>query len=314
VKDALSEAVASFLEHRRRRGIKEGTLAVDRYDLERFLAFCRKRGVDDPRAVTPALVDAFCVWLETRYRCRGPGGRGRRLSANTLATTVFKVRSLFRFLVREGRLLVDPARDLVGGRLRVKALERALAPDGLEAMLKTRDEESALGLRDRAMLEVLFGCGLRRAELVSLDLYDVDLGRHLVYVRRGKGGKARVVPVEGSAWKALARYIEAGRPELVTAHSAQALFLATGGRRLGASRLAQIVVESARRARLPRRVTAHDLRHGYATALVRGGADVRVVQKLLGHARIDTTEVYTHLDIEDLQEEHRRTHPRERGA
>jgi site-specific recombinase XerD len=169
-----------------------------------------------------------------------------------------------------------------------------------------------LKARNRAILEILFGCGLRRGELVGLDLSDVDATVTVLTLRHGKGGTRRQVPIAGEARKALVHYLGWGRPQLAHKQSGFAVFLAQTGRRLAAHTLTCLIGELARRAGFAGPVGPHRLRHGYATALVQGGADVRAVQELLGHRRLTTTQTYTHVDLADLQAVYRRTHPRER--
>lgn len=307
----------AFLEHRCRRRLAPGTIELSRTTLRRFVGFCRGRGITTPQAVTAELVDTFVVDLRTR-RQSGGWARGRRLSPRTVAMIVSHVCLLFGFLVREGHLLADPTSQLAtkpaGPRLE---LERAVTLAELDAMIAVCDPATALGVRDRAMLELLFGTGLRRAEMVALDLYDLDLRAGTVFVRSGKGGASRLVPVAGQARRALRRYLDRGRPALITSRTNNALFLGVRGQRIGGGRVHQIVGECAHRAglarRIGRRIGPHGFRHGFALALLRGGAGIHAVQRLLGHARVDTTELYTALTLDDVREVHRRTHPRERG-
>lgn len=310
---ALEDAAEAYLEHRLSRRLAPDTVRLNRLTLRRFLSFCRRRAIATAQAVTAELMDAFVVELRTRRLATG-WARGRYLSAGTVASTVHQVRFLFRYLVREGVLLADPTCHLVmrQGAMRLE-LERAVTPADVAAMVKACDAGTALGLRDRAVLELLFGSGLRRAEVVALNLYDVDLRAGTVFVRSGKGGKSRLVPVAGQARHALRRYLDHAHPTLITSRTGDALFLGIGGQRISGKRLGQIVSERARAAGVTRRTTPHDFRHGFALALLRGGADVHAVQRLLGHARVDTTELYTTLTAEDVRAVHRRTHPRERG-
>jgi integrase/recombinase XerD len=280
-------------------------------DLARFTGFCRRRALTRPAAVTPATLDAFAVYLRRVYRTRGSAG-GHPLKRSTVTGTLRAVRAFFAALVRAGELFVDPAAELViRGEARL-ILDRTVHARDFAALVRAVDASTPRGVRNRAMLEVLFGCGLRRAELVALDVDDVDVARGLVCVRHGKGGRGRLVPLQGQARRWVSRYLERARPEQVTAASGLALFLATGGRRLAGASVCGIVREAGRRAALVRPVSPHQMRHGYATGLLCGGADVRAVQVLLGHERLDTTEHYTHLQVDDLKRVHQKTHPRER--
>lgn len=309
----LDQAVVEYLAHRHRRRLAPGTLIANRASLDRFMLFCDERHLTAPRAVTTRVLDAFATYLKERYRGRGPA-HGRRLAPTSRHTTLRHVRGLFAFLVREGHLLVDPAQHLVFRLPRRLDLEREVKPADLEAMLATCPLTGAIGPRNRAMLEVLYGCGLRRSELVGLDLYDVDLKAGTILVREGKGGKTRLLPVAGAARRALRHYIHHARPLVISRKTGNALFLGEWGTRLTGGRLNQILGECAQRAGLKRRPTPHGLRHGFALALLRHGAGVESVRRLLGHTRVDTTELYTALTAEDLRQVHRRTHPRERRS
>jgi site-specific recombinase XerD len=293
--------------------LSPATLITNRASLDRFLRFCEERHLTALRAVTARVLDAFATYLKTRYRGRGTA-RGRRLAPTSRQDTLRQVRGLFAFLVREGHLLLDPAQHLVARLPRRLDLEREVRQADLEAMLATCAPTGAMGPRNRAMLEVLYGCGLRRSELVGLDLYDVDLKAGTILVRHGKGGKTRLLPVAGQARRAVRHYIHHARPLVISKTTGNALFLGEWGRRLSGGRLSQILHECAHRAGLARRATPHGLRHGFALALLRHGAGVESVRRLLGHARVDTTELYTALTAEDLRQVHRRTHPRERRS
>lgn len=308
VRSELDAAIAAHLDRARQRGLTPGSVTRMAADLARFARFCRRRSLARPGALTPALVDAFAVYLRRVYRTRN----GRPLKRSTVTGTLRAVRAFFASLVRAGELFIDPAAELVirgGSRL---ILDRTIHAREFAALVRLVDVSTPRGLRNRAMLEVFFGCGLRRAELVGLDVDDVDATRGLLRVRHGKRGRGRVVPLEGQARRWVNRYLQRARPELVSAVSGLALFLATGGRRLAGASVGIIVREAGRRAALARSVSPHQMRHGYATSLLRGGAGVRAVQVLLGHARLDTTEHYTHLQVDDLKRVHRNTHPRER--
>jgi len=283
------------------------------YALDRFARFCRTRGVNDLVDATTEVLDSFGVFLVTTCRTRG-SGRPRRLAPATVSTTLRQVQRLFATLACDGQLLLNPAVHFQGSPARQPRLDRAVRPRELAAMVAATKGNTPLALRNRGLLEILFGCGLRRAEVAALDLYDVDLGDGAIHVHRGKGGRTRRVPIAGQAAQALTTYVQRGRPELVGADSGLALFLSQRRRRLGPARIAQIVSEASQRAKLGRHVSPHQLRHGFATALVRGGADIRAVQMMLGHALVETTEWYTHLDVSDLRRMHRATHPRERAG
>lgn len=295
--------VDEFLGHLAvERGASEHTVAAYRRDLGEYVAMLEQRGVRDPDAVSREDVTGFVVSL-----------RDRGLASSTVERKVASVKSFHRFLVREGITENHPA-----SRLPLPKVPQRL-PDVLSAaqvgsLLDQPFGRDPVGLRDRAVLEVLYGCGLRVSELVGLDIGAVDLSEGTLRVL-GKGAKERLVPISGEAKAALDVYRREGRPRLrppgATPPSDDALFLSTRGRRL--SRQAVFRIVRARGRRVGIELHPHTLRHSFATHLLEGGADLRAVQELLGHADISTTQVYTHVDQRHLREEYLSTHPRARS-
>jgi integrase/recombinase XerD len=230
----------------------------------------------------------------------------------TLAAEASVLRSFFAWLARRRVVLFDPAETLVLGD-RTEPLPKTVLTESEVQALLVAPGRGAVGLRDRAILETLYSTALRRAELVGLDLYDLDAAGELVRVRQGKGRKDRYVPVGAHALEALRRYIHQARPELAATPKEPALFVAAvTRRRLRVKTLNWIVRRHGEAAGLEKRVTPHVLRHTCATHLLQGGADLRHVQAILGHASIATTQVYTRVAVEDLAAVHRRHHPRRR--
>lgn len=308
----LGEAAARYLMHRRRVGRHAATLKGDTNGLRRFLEYAYGRGVTRTADLTREILSDFAVYLSRRYKRQGHVRPGGRLAWITRVNNLCVVSHFVRYLVREGDLLVDGSSVLAIRRPVWSVVDRAIRHEEMRRLVAAVPTSTPTGLRNRAMLELFYGTGLRRAELRALDIYDVNLHAGEVFVRRGKGGKARVVPIAGQARRWLRRYIETARPELAGSKHELALFVGIFGGRLHAETVGWIVREAGRAAKLERPVSPHTLRHGYATALVRGGADVRHVQKLLGHANLQTTERYTALDDADLAREYARTHPRAR--
>ena len=241
-------------------------------------------------------------------------------SRRSVARKLSALRSFFGFCMRQGLLTASPLVRLERPRQR-RSLPAFLRLPEVETMLAQPPRETAVGKRDRALLELFYASGIRLAELVGLDLGDLELppedepraqGRVLVL---GKGGRERFVPVGSAAVAALRRYIVEGRPQLerrrpVTAPPEPALFLSVRGRRLSRRAVQQIVRKYAHKAALPRRVTPHTLRHTFATHLLERGADLRSVQELLGHANLATTQIYTHVTAERIRRTYRAAHPR----
>jgi integrase/recombinase XerC len=300
--DSLSDRIERYLEHLRAvASAADNTLIAYRRDLEDFVRFVDHSLGDravDPGEVEPAHIRA---WLGSRPAAKA--SRARRLAA---------LRSFFRHLVRQGVLTANPA-ALVDAPRTDKKAPAFLTVDEMFHLLETPDLGTVLGLRDRALLELLYSSGLRRAELCGLDLPDLDLTGRLVRVL-GKGGKERLVPVGSRAVDAARAYL-ARRGELLAVKTGRpqeprALFLNRFGGRLTGRSVARILDRTIKACALARRVSPHALRHSFATHLLGGGADVRSIQEMLGHASLSTTQKYTHLGIEKLMEVYDRAHPR----
>lgn len=287
-----------YLEELRvERGLSEATARAYRADLRRFAAWCGERG-GDPLAADTGTVRDYLAALDARGI--SPRSRARALAA---------MRGLFRYLTGRGRLQADPT-ELLKVREGRRRLPRALRSDEVERLLDVVPTGTGSGVRDRAMLEVAYGCGLRVSELVGLQLGDVDLEEGLVRVR-GKGGKHRLVPLGDMAVEWLRRWLADGRPAQVRRVAEAAVFLGRGGRPMSRQWFARMLKRYAAMAGIDAgRVSPHVLRHSFATHLLAADADLRAVQAMLGHARIVTTEVYTHVDRERLQQVYRRHHPR----
>lgn len=307
-----------YLGHLRiERGLSENTMAAYRRDLRRYLADLARREVD-PAAVDPAQLGEWLQSLRT-----GADG-GTPLSAASAARSLAAVRGLHSFLDAERVSTTgDPSR-LVPTPTLPRRLPHPLTLDQVEALLEaagrpgTGRDATERALRDRALLELLYGIGARISEVTGLDLDDVDLpGRSAVL--RGKGDKHRVVPVGRFAAEALRAYLTRGRPALAArGRGTPAIFLGARGTRLTRQAAWQVVQRCARDAELedlPEPISPHTLRHSYATHLLHGGADVRSVQELLGHASVTTTQLYTQVTVDSLRETHAGAHPRaRRGA
>jgi integrase/recombinase XerD len=284
------------------RGASRNTLAAYRRDLGAYQSLLESRGVDDPARATREDVGAFVVALQRRG-----------LAPASVERAVAAVKSFHKFLVREGL-----AKDHPAGRVplpkKPSRLPDVVSIEDVERLLSQPFPENPAGLRDRAMLETLYGCGLRVSELVGLDVLDVDLHEGILRVR-GKGDKERVVPIAGVAVAAIDEYLEHGRPHLRAKRSRSAVdpsavFVNVRGGRLTRQAVFGVVKRHGGRVGLD--IHPHTLRHSFATHLLEGGADLRALQEMLGHADISTTQVYTHVGIAHLREEYLSTHPRAR--
>jgi len=288
----MDAAVGSFLEYLAvERGASPHTLRSYAADLSEFTRFLAEEKIGGWEAADTRAVRAHLARLHQR-----------RLSKATIARKLAAVRSCFRFLARRGSLDGNPARQVRSPRLGRK-LPSFLPKDEATALLDAAPEPSAGGARDRALLELLYASGLRVAECCGLDLDDLDEGRRTVRVL-GKGDKERVVPVGDTALEALAAYLA------MRGRRRGPIFLNARGGRLTARRAHRIVRRRARRAGLTQRVTPHTLRHSFATHMLGEGADLRLIQELLGHSRLSTTQRYTHVSPEHLMRVYDRAHPR----
>jgi integrase/recombinase XerD len=292
----------AFLDHLRlEEGRAANTITAYRRDLLRYLAFL---GTTAPADVVRDDITRYLGAL-----------RSAELSDKTVARMAAAVRGFHRFLAAEGRAPANPAARVPSPKV-PKGVPKALTVEEVGRLLDSLDSGEPLALRDRALLEILYGGGLRISEAVGLDQRDVEnLDEYLTLRVRGKGSKERVVPIGRMAGAALSRYLSGGRPRLVEARSARlrseaALFVNARGGRLSRQSGWAIVNRAAEATGLGGRLSPHTLRHSFATHLLEGGADLRVVQELLGHASLSTTQIYTKVTRSHLDEIFRRTHPR----
>ncbi len=299
----IHRSAEEFLSHLAvERGSSRNTLAAYRRDLERYAAVLADRGVDDPANASKEDVVAFVA-----------AQRERGLAPSSVERSLACVRSLHRFLVREGLAVEQPAARVPLPKVPSRLPEH-LSIDDVDRLLSQPFPETPAGLRDRAVLEVLYGCGVRVSELTGLDLGDVDGERGVMRVR-GKGDKQRFVPLAGDAARALDDYLVHGRGHLRPRKSTlrtdpSAVFVNVRGGRLSRQAVFGIVRRYGSAVGLE--LHPHTLRHSFATHMLEGGADLRALQELLGHADISTTQVYTHVDIAHMREEYLSTHPRAR--
>jgi len=276
--------------------------------LERLLIYMREaHSITDWRAVHESQLRDFACYAATRHR----SPTGQKISAATLRQWLSIVRSFFIWLNRNGHLLHNPAERLALPRPE-QSLPQVLNETELARLIETPDLQTAIGIRDRALMETLYATGIRHAEAHKLDLYDVDIAAHRLTVRLGKGQRDRVVPLTETAAQWLTRYVTVARPELAAGRlwgkgkrrgqpklvpPTVALWLSVTGRRLSYQMIADRIRDYASQAGV--KASVHTFRHSCATHLVRGGASLRHVQQLLGHHDLNTTEIYTHIELQD---------------
>ncbi|PZU43629.1 MAG: site-specific tyrosine recombinase XerD [Microbacterium sp.] len=305
----LDRAVDAYLRHISiERGLSEHTVAAYRRDLAGYRAWLEEQGVGDTSAVTPALVAAFAA--ERASAVPPP-------ASTSLARLQSSVRGLHRFLVREGIEGADPSERLRPPKA-PQRLPKALSIEQVETLLDAAGpppgeavDADILRLRDRALLELLYATGARVSEVMQLDVDDLAHGDVLRV--RGKGSKERIVPVGSFARAAVDAYLARARPELSRrGRATPRLFLGARGAPMSRQGAWNVIQQAADRAGLTAHVSPHTFRHSFATHLLQGGADVRVVQELLGHASVATTQIYTHVTVDALRDVYLTSHPRAR--
>ncbi|MGH2398672.1 MAG: tyrosine recombinase XerC [bacterium] len=292
----LGEDLASFLRSLEgERGVSVNTLAAYRRDIRQFIAFLHTNTIPDWDGVTVQLARRYVAQL------------GRRFARAAVARNLSALRTLFRYLYREGKVAANPL-ALIAAPKQPRRLPKFLTTDEMAAMLGAPDPTTPTGLRDRALLEVLYATGMRVGELVSLQVGDLVPSDELRIV--GKGSRERIVLMGIAAREALARYLETGRPRLVRGRDPGAVFLNGRGGKLSDRGVRLVVDRHIRAVAFDRRISPHVLRHTFATHLLDGGADLRTVQELLGHVNLSTTQIYTHVSRDWLKKVYDRAHPR----
>ena len=303
--DGIGAWVVRYLESMQVRQYADNTVRRHRDDLRGFVEWCIARSVARPEQVSRAVLEAY-----QRHLFHQRKRNGQPLHVRTQLGRLIALRSLFKWLTRQNVLLFNPAADLELPREGRPLPKNILTPTEVSAVLDQTDTGTALGLRDRALMEVLYSTGIRRFECAALDMYDVDFGGRTVQIRRGKGNKGRVVPVGNRALLWLGKYLEVRDELLVSTPELElGLFLTVAGERISDDHLSTVVGEYIREADLGKTGAAHQLRHSCATHMLLGGADIRYVQEMLGHADIKSTTIYTRVAIAELQKVHEKRHP-----
>jgi integrase/recombinase XerD len=297
----MRERVNEYLEWQAARGLSLQRRASSEYALEIFITWAgREHRICDWRAIGATRLRAFLIYLQKEHRADRP------LAPATVSQWFIAVQLFFRWLHERGHILHDPAAGVPPPKVESN-LPRVLNETEMKALIESPDIGTAIGMRDRALMETLYATGIRHRECWKLDLYDVSLRARRLVVRAGKGGKDRIAPLTSNAAYWIERYLCEARSELSAGYAkkkpspppTQALWLARTGFRLSYPMFEQIIKGYARKLGL--KINVHGFRHCCATHLLRGGASIRHIQLLLGHNDIQTTEIYTHLEISDLQ-------------
>lgn len=302
--EGMGVLVRDFVEWMRSRNYSEATVVNRVAYLRRFANWCAERGLVQPREVTKPILERYQRFL-FHYR----RANGQPLSFRSQLVQLTAVRTFFRYLVRANHILSNPGADLDLPRVEKRLPRAVLSVSEAEQVLAQPDVKDAYGLRDRAILEVLYCCGLRRKEIVNLCLYDIDQERGTLLVRQGKGKKDRMVPIGERALAWVEKYLSEVRPSLVVEPDQRYLFLTMYGEPLSVSWLTDRVRGYVEQSGVGKQGSCHLFRHTMATLMLEGGADLRFIQEMLGHADPKTTQVYTLVSIKKLQAVHAATHP-----
>ncbi len=294
----MQEAIDSFLLFlATERGLSTNYQLSTRASLERFVEWASQRGISEAKKVSQPLLSEFLI-----------AEKKRGLSVTSVKIEAVALRIFFRFLTARGMIPEDPAEKLPIPRI-PQTLPQPLSKVEIEKMVSAPAGDGPLEIRDRALLELLYACGLRIAEACNVRLENLDEEGGVIRVT-GKGNKTRLIPVGRAALAALKTYLEIARPKLVAPRSGAEIFLSIRGHPLTPARIWQLVRHYARLAGIEEAVHPHQLRHSFATHLLAGGADLRIIQEMLGHASIATTQIYTQVDRSQLKSVHRKFHPR----
>jgi len=299
----LAQLLDKYLQHLGVKGFSESTLRVRRVHLEMFLKWCRRSRTTAPTEVTRTSLESYQRYL-FQYRKKD----GHPLAVASQHSRLAPLKVWFKWLTHRKYIPQDPAAELELPRVGYK-LPNVMNKDEAERVLSQPKIEVPLGIRDRAMLELLYSSGLRRMELLHLKLYDVDQKHGLLTVRQGKGKRDRVVPVGERALAWLDMYLNGLRPAIVRKPDNGIVFLTTKGVPFTPNHLSLLARQYVKSAGIGKGGACHIFRHTMATLMLEGGADIRYIQAMLGHVRLDTTQIYTHVSIRMLKQVHATTHP-----
>jgi len=300
----MNAAMRRYLEHRAVIGSTEVSMRTMRANMEGFITWADERGVTHASQVTRAVLQRYQRWLHYR---RKPDGQP--LSLVTQRAKVGTLRSWFRWLTREGEIAANPAADLDMPRKIHRVPRAVLSQDEAERVLAIADLSTTTGLRDRALMEVLYATGMRRMEVAALLCEDIDADRCLVFIRQGKGRKDRLIPLGERALYWVRRYMTDARDQLVWNGEEHALFLTVVGEPMSMVHLSKLAADYVKAAGITKPGGCHLWRHTMATLMLEGGADIRFIQVMLGHADLSSTQIYTRVALAQLSRVHARTHP-----
>jgi len=300
----MQDLLNEYCQWQRVRNYSEGTIRNGELYIGQFIEWLSERSVFDVSEVTKPMLERYQRVL---FAYRKKNGQPLSIAGQHVRLTT--IQGFFKWLCRHDKLVANPAADLELPKIGQRLPKAILTAKEAEQVINQTDLEMPTGLRDRAILEMLYATGIRRKELSSLKLYDIDLERGTVLVRQGKGKKDRLLPLglRAAAW--VRKYIEDARSLIVIEPDERDLFLSNSGTAMSPATLGNLVHTYIKQSGIDKSGSCHLFRHAMATLMLENGADIRYVQEMLGHARLDTTQIYTHVNIQKLMEVHRLTHP-----
>lgn len=299
----LNLSVAKFQEYMQAQDFSPRTIKDYSLQLNFFIKFLGLSQITQLNQITKETISNYQLWLLTQ---------DKPLSLETQYARLVPVKSFFRYLAKTNQVLYDPASDLELPRRKKNLPKDILTKKEVFKLLNQPNPDTALGLRDKAILELLYSTGIRNQELRNLTLYDVDTTNCDLRVNLGKGKKDRLVPLGEIAANYIEEYIKYSRPKLLNKRETNLLFLTKNGLPINHANLIWLIKKYVKKAKINKHITPHSLRHTCATHLLKNKASLRHIQELLGHSSIETTQVYTQLDLSDLKKAHKLYHPRER--
>ena len=300
----LINKVKVYFEWMLTRGYSSATVEGRSNDLVDFLKWCEERGFDRAVEINKKVIEGYRRHLFAQKKANG-----QHMALKTQCLKLIAIKGFFKWLSQQNEILYNPAADLDLPKVGQTLPHVILNVEEVERIMAEVDLSSPLGVRDRTMLEVFYATGIRRKELKNLKLYDIDLERQTLLVREGKGKKDRVVPLGARACSWLERYIEEERPKLSREPDEGDLFIGRDGQALDQKHISALVSDYIAKAGINKKGSCHLFRHTMATLMLEGGADIRFIQQMLGHSRLESTQIYTQVSIKALQEVHARTHP-----
>lgn len=304
----LSNHAARYLENLAMRNYTADTIEGRKDALKVFLIWAQERDLTEPNAITKLILESY-----QRHLWRWKKQNGKPLGISTQRSRLGTLKDFFAYLVKSNHIPANPASELEMPRSEKRLPKEPLGLEQIGKILTVPDVGDPLGIRDRAMLELFYSAGLRRSELAKLRIEDLNCERQTLQIRQGKGHKDRVVPVGNRALHWLEKYLEESRPKLVIQPNEKALFLSSYGEAFNPDVLSRMVTQFIKKAEIDRPGSCHLLRHTCATHMLEGGADIRFIQQLLGHEKLETTAIYTQVSIEQLKAVHSQTHPAEKA-